>query len=160
MNNTADTTEMRPLPAPAAAPSRARSAADAEAPFALPIRCTSFTPAPPHRGGLLAYCAFEIAGGIRLNDVRLIATEAGIRAHFPRRAVLAGGHVDKTPNGNLRTVAPVEIPDPAALAAFSAAAVLAVEAAFPGALPTDRPKPATPPAPSLGRGNEDQAHAR
>ena len=107
-------------------PSECRDAA----PFKWRIRCLSFEPSR-FDAGLLGFATFALEGGLLLRDGRICRTEHGLGVHFRRLGVLSDGEADFTH----RTVKPISFPRHADWMAFNAAALSALRAAFPDAIP-------------------------
>ena len=127
---------------PDAAP--APAAADLPpASFPIPMACVSFTPAH-HPGPLLGFCDLRLPGGLELRELRVCRRPAGLEVNFPRRGVIEKGQLARFPDGTPRLLRPAMVPDPTDAAAFTRAALAAVVAAFPDALPDYHPAPTTP----------------
>lgn len=103
------------------------------------IRCVEFTPRSAPDTILLGFATFELLGGMRIADVRVIKTAKGIGITLPYRIVMRGRAPAQLDDGAWWTVWPVEFPKASDWLAFCRAAVEAVRAAYPDALPPPAP---------------------
>ena len=102
------------------------------------LSCTAWTPTPDRSGQLGVADLVLAPSGLMLFGARVVRLQSG---HIH---VLAPRHKSRPT---------FRIADDAAWLRFSAAALEAVQAAYPNALPPDHPIPATPPAPILAPAN-------
>lgn len=109
------------------------------------IRCIGYSPAKGG-GALLGFAWFELPGGLRLNDARVIRLGDGaLGVTFPRRAILSKETISTfRESGAVRTVIPVEFATPSDWHAFNHAAIAAIRAAYPGTIPIDPHDPENP----------------
>ena len=129
-----DATALPPayLPDHAAMPARAPDAAETGHTWRL--RCIGWSPAKGG-GALLGFAWFELPGGLRLNDARVIRLGDGaLGVTFPRRAILSKETISTfRESGAVRTVIPVEFATPSDWHAFNHAAIAAIRLAYPDA---------------------------
>lgn len=109
------------------------------APREWQITCHHYAASWHSEKGLLGFADLEIAGGLRLHDLRIVTTDAGPVVAFPKRGVLKAGDLARFPNGEPRLIKPVSFVDADCRASFTAAALRAIHAAFPGAIPETLP---------------------
>ena len=78
------------------------------------IECVSYTPAWRQDGDLIGFATFELAGGMRLADGRVVRTaRSGLGLVFPKRGVIKAREVARRPDGELLVVRQIEFHAPA-----------------------------------------------
>lgn len=113
------------------------------------IECVSYTPAWRQDGDLIGFATFELAGGMRLADGRVVRTaRSGLGLVFPKRGVIKAREVARRPDGELLVVRQIEFPRTSDWVAFSGAAISAILRAYPDAFTASSASPEAPTAPA------------
>lgn len=101
------------------------------------IACIEFRPARDASGDLLGFARFELAGGMVLSGVCVARNRYGIKVMFSRSVAMKGDEPKRGGDGSWLAVKLVDFPRTDDWRAFSNAAIAAIRAAFPDALPDD-----------------------